>query len=478
MVPRKEIMDAMNRILIVDDDATVRVSYRQVLSRREKPYLSQGDRLFGGGKAKTEETSPLYDIREAKNGGEAVGMVREAVERGRPFELAFVDMKMPGMNGAETAREIWRIDSGIKIVIVTAFSEVSPDEMVQVTAREDLFYLRKPFNPEEIRQFARALCRQRDLERERDLLAAGLGEANLALEDMNRNLAEKVRKQAEMLIQSEKMASLGVLVAGVAHEINNPLSFIKANLSALKQYAGSLAALIEKYEALTATLTTGKGNDPAGRHGDIQDFRERKKIDVILGDLPDLLTQSLEGTERIEAIVRDLRGFSRADEGERRDADINESIDTAINIIWNEVKGRVKIVRDYGDLPAVSCFPQKLIQAVMNILINASHAVTDMGDIRIVTRQVKASTETTGSVRIEISDTGCGMSEKDVKRVFDPFFTTKPVGRGLGLGLYITYEIIHAHGGDISVDSREGAGSTFTITLPMAAGAIRPLIEV
>ena len=460
----KMTMDENHRILIVDDDAAVREAYREILAPTERNYLSDGDRLFGGGEAKNR--SLPYGIWEAKNGDEAVTLVQEATDRGKPFALAFVDMKMPGMNGAETAREIWRIDPGIKIVIVTAYSDVTPDEIVQVTAREDLFYLRKPFNPQEIRQFARALCRQRNLEQERDVLSLGLRNANLALEDMNRNLEEKVKQQAEMLIQSEKMASLGILVAGVAHEINNPLSFIKANLSSLRNYAFNMVALLEKYEVLTASVAERCGEHGAVQTRDIHDFRQLKKIDFILRDLPDLVAQSLEGADRIEAIIHDLRSFSRMDDNARCMVNINESMDTAVNIIRNQIKGRVEIVRDYGELPAVSCFPQKLIQAVMNILINAAHAVDDAGVIRITTRQVEKTPGNPGTVRIEITDTGCGVPEKDVAKIFDPFFTTKPVGRGMGLGLYITYEIIRAHGGTLSVDSCEGAGSTFTVTLP------------
>ncbi len=457
-------MDEKHRILIVDDDPAVREAYREILAPKEKNYLFEGDRLFEGLEAKPPALP--YGIEEAKDGIMAIQMVQAAMDKEKTFSLAFVDMKMPGMNGARTAREIWRLDPKIKIVIVTAYSDVTPDEIVRMAAREDLFYLQKPFNPQEIRQFARALCRQRDLEQERDVLSLGLRNANLALEDMNRNLEEKVKQQAEMLIRSEKMASLGILVAGVAHEINNPLSFIKANLSSLRNYTSNIAALLEKYEALTASVEEQFGNHGVLKVREIQDFRQMKKIDFILQDLPDLVSQSLEGTDRIEAIINDLRSFSRMDDNERSIVDINESMDTALNIIRNQIKGRIEIVRDYGELPPVSCFPQKLIQAVMNILINAAHAVKEGGTIRIATRPSKKSLKNSPSVEIEIADTGCGMPREDMKKIFDPFFTTKPVGRGMGLGLYITYEIIHAHGGAIQVESREGAGSIFTLTLP------------
>jgi len=457
-------MDEKHRILIVDDDPAVREAYREILAPKEKNYLFEGDRLFEGLEAKPPALP--YGIEEAKDGIMAIQMVQAAMDKEKTFSLAFVDMKMPGMNGARTAREIWRLDPKIKIVIVTAYSDVTPDEIVRMAAREDLFYLQKPFNPQEIRQFARALCRQRNLEQERDVLSLGLRNANLALEDMNRNLEEKVKQQAEMLIRSEKMASLGILVAGVAHEINNPLSFIKANLSSLRNYTSNIAALLEKYEALTASVEEQFGNHGVLKVREIQDFRQMKKIDFILQDLPDLVSQSLEGTDRIEAIINDLRSFSRMDDNERSIVDINESMDTALNIIRNQIKGRIEIVRDYGELPPVSCFPQKLIQAVMNILINAAHAVKEGGTIRIATRPSKKSLKNSPSVEIEIADTGCGMPREDMKKIFDPFFTTKPVGRGMGLGLYITYEIIHAHGGAIQVESREGAGSIFTVTLP------------
>jgi len=464
-------VDEKYRILIVDDDAAVREAYREILTPNKRPYLSDGDRLFGG--LEPTDTSLPYRIWEAKDGVMAVQSVQAAKDGETPFSLAFVDMKMPGLNGAETARELWRIDPKIKIVFVTAHSDVTPDEIVQVTAREDLFYLQKPFNPQEIRQFARALCRQGDLERERDMLAESLRDANRALADMNRNLERKVKQQAEMLIQSEKMASLGVLVAGVAHEINNPLSFIKANLSSLGNYAFNMVALLEKYQALTASIAERSGDHETSEPRpltlqiqDIHDFRRLKKIDFILEDLPDLVSQSLEGTDRIEAIIHDLRNFSRMDDNERSIVNINESMDTALNILQNQIEGGVEIVRDYGELPPVSCFPQKLIQAVMNILINAAHAVTEEGTIRITTRTSKKNRENAPFVEIEIADTGCGMPEADMKKIFDPFFTTKPVDRGMGLGLYITYEIVHAHGGTIGVESREGVGSTFTVTLP------------
>jgi two-component system, NtrC family, sensor kinase len=461
-------MDGCQRILIVDDDRAVREAYRDIFMPRERDHILQGDRLFGNGQAKeTQRPVQYYDVDEARDGAQAVLKVREAVEQGRPFAVAFVDMKMPGMNGAETAREIWRIDPRIKIMIVTAYSDVTPDEIVEVVDREDLFYLRKPFNPQEIRQFARAMSRQWTLEAERDRLDEELKDANLSLESLSRDLEEKVKTQAEMLIQSEKMASLGILSAGVAHEINNPLSYIKGNLSALQKYAGILVALLQRYDALTSAKA--QINPVALEHEvqGIEDFKGRNKVPFILTDLPKLVAESLEGTDRIGSIVNDLRAFSRVDEGARKEVDISDAVESALKIVRHELKNKVEVKTDYGETPPVPCFPQKLSQAFINILLNALHAIEEKGTVRISTRHIQDAQGGPGAVEVTLSDTGCGVPEENLTKIFDPFFTTRRVDQGVGLGLYITYEIIRSHGGTISVESREGEGAVFTIRIPL-----------
>ncbi len=452
----------------MDDDRAVRQAYREILAPREMSYVSEGDRLFGEGENKTKPVPMAYSIEEARDGNQAVLKVREAVEQGRPFAVAFVDMKMPGMNGAETAREIWRIDPRIKIMIVTAYSDVTPTRIIEVVDREDLFYLRKPFNPLEIRQFARAMSRQWTLEAERDRLVEELKDANLSIEAINRDLEKKVKTQAEMLFQSQKMASLGVLSAGVAHEINNPLSYIKGNLSAMQKYVGILAALLQMYEALTSA---GAQMDPVvlkGEVREVEDFKERNKAPFILTDLPELVAQSLEGTDRIESIVNDLRAFSRVDEDDRKEVDISDVVESVLKIVRHELKNKVEVVTDYGETPAVSCSPQKLIQAFLNIILNAVQAIEKEGTIRISTRYIECAHGAAGDVEVTISDTGCGVPKQNLIKIFDPFFSTKPVGRGVGLGLYITHEIIQSHGGTISVQSLDGNGAAFIIRIPLS----------
>ncbi len=468
-------MDHSERILIVDDDKGVRDAYRAILAPPNSAgkgmgtLLRQGGRLFGRAEPTPRDGTTGWEIVEAKNGDLAVAEVQEAAGRNEPFALVFLDMKMPGMDGAETAQALWKIDPALKIVIVTAFSDVSPDEIVEAVNREDLFYLRKPFNPHEIKQFARALCRQRRLELARDRLAAELHDANSALADMNRNLREKVRRQTEMLIQSEKMASLGILAAGVGHEINNPLAFIKGNLWSLGEYMSDISALMGEYESLETLAGAGRAREVKEKIRRIAQFKKSRRMDDIFRDLPALISQSVDGTERIGNIVKDLRGFSRVDEKDGSPVDVNDCLDTAAGILDNRMKEGVTLVRDYvKDLPPVKGFPQKLNQAFVNLLMNACQAVEEHGTIHMATRLERPSREEAGTyVSVEISDTGPGMARETLSQVFDPFFTTKPVGEGVGLGLYITYEIVQIHRGAISVESRPGEGTRFTVRLPV-----------
>ena len=456
-------MTGNNRILIIDDDPGVRDSYKEILCPVPKAdVLSKGASLFDG---PIQDTVPIpwkqYDLTMAEKGEEGVEAVKKAIEEKSPLALAFIDMKMYGIDGAETSKRIWAIDPDIKIVIVTAYSEYTPDDIIRVTGRNDIFYLRKPFNPEEIRQFAKALTNEWNLERERERL-------NDELEDLNKNLQKKVEEQTGLLIQSEKMASIGILAAGVAHEINNPISFVNSNLSTIKKYCVRVESLLQKYKEIEACLSRGAADKVRPLLEEIKDFKEKKRIDFILGDIVGLAEESLEGTERVRRIANDLRTFSRMDEAELKHIDLNESIDTTLNIIWNELKYKAEIVKDYADLPEVKCFPQKVSQVFLNILMNAVQAIEEEGTIKIVTRHVKEGRRTEDArVEIKISDTGHGIPKDDISKIFDPFFTTKPVGEGTGLGLSVTYDIVKAHGGTIIVESEEGKGTTFTICLPL-----------
>lgn len=259
------------------------------------------------------------------------------------------------------------------------------------------------------------------------------------------------------VLQQEKMASIGQLAAGVAHEINNPMGFISSNLSSLGKYMEKIstfnAALLE------AVQTQG---DPETMVT-LNELRKKMKIDFILGDISGLLAESQEGAERVRRIVQDLKSFSHVDETQCKRFSVNECLASTLNMARNEIKYVADVEQDYDpDLPLLSCYPQQLNQVFMNLLVNAAHAIEGHGIIRIKTLRES------DDIVVRISDTGKGIAPENLTRVFEPFFTTKEVGKGTGLGLSISYDIIKKHGGAMNVESTVGVGTTFTIRLPLS----------
>ena len=460
-----------NRILIVDDDAGVRDSYSRILRPFSAPDLMlKGASLFNEPSlAPVCQLQEAYDLMLVDSGEKAVRAIETSKEEKEHFAAAFIDMKMPGINGAETAKQIWNIDPDVKIIIVTAYSEYKPDDIIQKIGRADIYYLRKPFNPDEIRQYARVVTKQWGLEQERAHLSDQLKKANADLEQSNKHLQEKVQEQSAVLVQSEKMASIGILAAGVAHEINNPVSFVNGNLTTLKKYSEKITTLLNKYNVVETCILTGDKDKLPTLIDEIKEFKEKQKIQFVMADMVSLAEESLEGTQRISNIVRDLKTFSRIDEADLKCINLKDALEATLNIIHNEFKYKVEIKKDYGELPDVRCFPQKISQVFMNILLNAVQAIDEKGTIDIVTRHVREGQRATdGYAEIRISDSGRGIPRENLTRVFDPFFTTKPVGQGTGLGLSIVYDIIKLHEGKISVESEVGLGTTFIIRLPIA----------
>lgn len=253
---------------------------------------------------------------------------------------------------------------------------------------------------------------------------------------------EAIRETQIQLIQSEKMASLGHLVAGVAHEINTPLGSINSNADVAKRALEIIQAYLQESSA---------------RPGETLPDRVHQALDILLESNATTLT----ATKRIVGIVRSLRNFARLDEAELKEVDIHEGIESTLTLAYHEFKRRVEIVRDFGQLPLVWCYPNQINQVFMNILVNAIHAIPDSGTVTIRTRHVG------DAVTVAFADTGVGIAPANLKRIFDPGFTTKGVGVGTGLGLSIVYKIIRAHEGTIDVESEEHKGSTFTVTLPI-----------
>ncbi len=267
---------------------------------------------------------------------------------------------------------------------------------------------------------------------------------------------ERLAGTQEQLLQSEKMAAIGQLAAGVAHEINNPVGYVHSNLGTLQEYVGSLLALLNAYaEAL-------QHEDPIGQRESLQAMRGRLDIDFITGDVPQLLAESREGIERVTKIVQDLKDFSRIGPNEpMRPSDLQKGLESTLNIVWNDLKYKVRVEKYYGQLPLVECHASEINQVLMNLLINAGQAIHERGVL------VLATGADDGEVWISVSDSGCGIPDEVLQRIFDPFYTTKPIGRGTGLGLAVCYSIIAKHHGRIEVSSRLGVGSTFRVVLPV-----------
>ena len=267
----------------------------------------------------------------------------------------------------------------------------------------------------------------------------------------------------KQILQQGKMASIGALAAGVAHEINNPMGFIISNLNSLRKYTTRLHEYLGvQSEAIEGLSQHGNGaSEPV--LAQVADARRSLKIDYILDDSESLLTESLQGADRVKRIVQDLKSFSRVDATEIVPTDINQIMDSTVNIVWNELKYKATLKKDYGDLPLVPANHGQLGQVFMNILVNAAQAIPEHGEIEVRTWAEGAR------IGIAISDTGCGIPDDQIGRLFEPFYTTKEVGKGTGLGLSIAYDIVKKHHGEIEVRSTVGKGTTFTVSLPMEA---------
>ncbi|MHA1973123.1 MAG: response regulator [Candidatus Hodarchaeales archaeon] len=297
-----------------------------------------------------------------------------------------------------------------------------------------------------------------DSEEEKSLFEEVAGDIASSLHNIE--LEDEQNRMAKMLIQSEKMASIGTLAAGVAHEINNPVGFINSNLETLNKYLKNLSTYVQEVNKEIGKL---KGMDEGAvgiLYKRLETLRENLKVDFLLKDAQCAIQESIEGIERVGKIVGDLKDFSRMDKYESKPADINEILEKSLNLIWNELKYKAKVIKNLGDLPLVYCDIQRISQVFVNILLNAVQAIEKQGTITIKTFQADSS------VAIQISDSGEGIPEKNKEKIFDAFFTTKSAGKGTGLGLSIVYRIIKDHNGTITLKSSEGMGTTFTITLP------------
>ena len=272
---------------------------------------------------------------------------------------------------------------------------------------------------------------------------------------------EELKRTQNQLVQSEKLASIGQLAAGVAHEINNPIGFIGSNLEMLTRYVSDYIRVLTMAKQLTKSALQGDSLQTKAIAEEMTRLEKETNLDYIINDANDLLEHNRKGIDRIHRIVMDLRTFAREDKDEMEEVKIDEVIESILNIVHNELKYKAKLEKNYDDTPPVRCNPRRLGQVFLNLTVNALQAIEGSGTIGIKTYKQGEF------VCVDVRDTGKGIPEENLSKIFDPFFTTKPVGQGTGLGLSVSYEIVKKHGGAITVQSKVGVGTTMTVMLPI-----------
>ncbi|WP_411566326.1 ATP-binding protein [Pseudomonas orientalis] len=452
------------RILLIDDTPSIHEDFRKILvpDAQANQALDDMESALFGDTARPQ--AQAFELHCAYGGEEGLGLLMSAMAQQRPYAMAFVDMRMPqGWDGAKTIEQLWKVAPDLQVVVCTAYSDYSWDELLsRLDAYDRVLILKKPFDNIEVQQMANTLANKWDMARRASLQTAQL-ERLVEQRTQALQLEINERKHLEsQLVQSEKLASLGQLAAGVAHEINNPVGFISSNLSTLESYFNQLQQMLEAYQHSETLIAQ---QDARNR---LEALRTGLELDFLREDIPVLIRESKDGIGRVVQIVKDLKNFSRVDNDQTwQFANLQHGIDSTLNIVASELKYKADVIKHYTPLPDIECLASQLNQVVMNLVINAAQAMGPERGTITISNGVDGDT-----IWLEVADNGCGIAADTVQKIFDPFFTTKPVGEGTGLGLSMSYGIVKKHRGDISVISEPGKGTTFRVVLPIRQTAV------
>jgi two-component system, NtrC family, sensor kinase len=437
---RNHMLDTgTSKILVVDDSRS--------------NLLLLGDILSNSG----------YSVVSADSGVQALNMLADEAP-----DLVLLDIEMPQMDGYETCRRIKQNEASRVVPVIFLSSLQNPNDKVKGFEAGAVDYVTKPFQEKEL--LARVETHlelrylQKDLEIQNSRLQQEIMERTRIESELQKSKADLEQMVIELktaqsrILQQEKMASIGQLAAGVAHEINNPIGFIISNLSSLQKYMNKM---VEFISADIERVSCGQLPECHEHFEQLSAHKKSLKLDYIIRDVGMLIAESNEGADRIKKIVQDLKTFSHLNEDQLKIADINAGLESTINIVYNELKYKARLVKELGNIPQTVCNLGQLNQVFMNVLVNAAQSMESLGEIAV------RSHCDGGNIVVSISDTGCGIPEDKLDRIFEPFYTTKDVGKGTGLGLSIAYDIIKKHGGEIKVESRVGSGTTFRIYIPV-----------
>lgn len=404
------------KILVVDDDTTDRMMMQRSLRKSGLEAV----------------------VIEATGAHEALQQLADS-----NFDCALLDYMLPDGDGLSVLRTLREACNTTPVVMLTGVGDSRlVVEMLHAGAAD--YLCKDAITPEALCHSVQSAIRLHQAEQERLCAHAELEKAHHELQTSH-----------AQLLQAEKLASIGQLAAGVAHEINNPVGYVYSNLRTLQKYIDNLYQMLDSYEQLESLVSDQNALKT------VQALKQELDIEYLKDDVRSLVSESCEGISRVKGIVQDLKDFSHVDEAEWQWADLARGLNSTLNIVSNEIKYKAEVVKEYSDLPEVECLASQINQVFMNLLVNAAHAIEEHGTIT-----VRTGIEDNGAW-VAINDTGKGIDAETQKKIFDPFFTTKPVGTGTGLGLSLSYSIMQKHHGKISVDSKPGHGSTFRIWLPL-----------